>query len=287
MGHACSSVALMNLVRLGNKKVLDKYHCTKVRTAAREITKVTTGKDPHPKQIVYGDRALDLVFDGPMGGGVFDIAEFFGLETPNRITTLASLDMIKNRLISLFGPDPQFTLEIAGKMKEKMLEDLHQNRKEEYMSRVGISILFDRSGGKLTPAMSDAIANVRIQSIHHQSLVDQIREEWDTWDTTEKKKGDNCLQFDSFYHGFMAPYFGCYRCMDTQKALTAIDMDSDGLVDWNEFMVYIKWALNEYPDVKSADELLGIAFQKGIIPAMRDEKLRNKADYVAFRHSQA
>jgi len=31
-----------------------------------------------------------------------------------------------------------------------MLEDLHQNRKEEYMSAVGLAFLFDRSGGKLT-----------------------------------------------------------------------------------------------------------------------------------------
>ena len=161
MGHACSSVTLMNLVRLGNKKVLQKYNCTKVRNAAKKITQITTGRDPHPKQIVYGEQALDLVF-GTLGVGNFDLAAFFGEERPNRITTDSTISMIKTRLISLFGNDPQFTEEMAKKMKEKMLEDLHYGKKEEYMSKAGISVLFSRSGGKLTPAMNDAIIKSKI-----------------------------------------------------------------------------------------------------------------------------
>ena len=43
----------------------------------------------------------------------------------------------------------------------------------------------------------------------------------------------------------------------------AIDMDNDNQVDWNEFMVYVKWALNQYPDIVDVDELLGITFKKG------------------------
>lgn len=285
MGHACSSVTLMNLVRLGNKRVLETYNCTEVRNAARKITKITTGKDPHPKQPVYGERAVDLVF-GFIGVGDFDLAKFFGVETPNRITTLASPEMIKDRLVNLFGEDPQFTEEIGQKMKEKMLEDLRNNRKEEYMSKVGISVLFDRAGGKLTETMSLAIAQVQVQNQHHKAIIAEIRNEWDKWDVLEEKKRDDCLQFDSFYHGFMAPYLGCYRCLDTQLALGAIDMDSDGLVDWHEFLVYVKWALHEYPDIKTADEAMSIAFEKGIIPAMRDEKMRRKEEYAAFRHCQ-
>ena len=162
MGHACSSVTLMNLVRLGNTKVLQKYNCTKVRNAAKKITQITTGRDPHPKQIVYGEQALDLVF-GALGVGNFDLAHFFGEECPCRITTDATVSMIKNRLVSLFEHDPQFTEEIATKMKEKMMEDLHYSKKEEYMSKVGISILFARSGGKLTSAMTDAILKASLQ----------------------------------------------------------------------------------------------------------------------------
>ena len=286
MGHACSSVTLMNLVRLGNEKVLKKYNCTEVRNAAREITRITTGKDPHPKQVVYGERAVDLVF-GFLGIGDFDLAKFFGVETPNRITTLATEDMIVDRLTKLFGPNPQFTPEIAKAMKKTMIDDLTANRKEEYMSKVGISILFDRSGGKLTDTMSDAIANVKLKDAHQEHLIAEIRKTWDEWDVRDEVKGDNCLQFDSFYGAFMAPYIGCYACPDAKNAMKAIDMDSDGLVDWNEFMVYVKWALHEYPDdCKTVDDVLSIAFIKGIIPAMRDEKMRNKTEYPGFRHGK-
>lgn len=73
----------------------------------------------------------------------------------------------------------------------------------------------------------------------------------------------------------MAPYFGCYRCVDTKQALKAMDMDNDGYVDWNEFLVYIKWALHQYPNVDNADQVLSIAFEKGLISAMRDEKIKH------------
>ena len=72
----------------------------------------------------------------------------------------------------------------------------------------------------------------------------------------------------------MAPYFGCYRCSDTKRALKAIDMDADNVVDWNEFLVYLKWAMRQYPKIKDTDELLDVAFRKGLIPAMQDEVLK-------------
>jgi len=42
------------------------------------------------------------------------------------------------------------------------------------------------------------------------------------------------------------------------------------MVDWNEFLVYLKWAGNAYPKTKTADELLQIAFKEGLLPAMQD-----------------
>ena len=285
MGHASSSVTLMNLIRLGNQKVLKTYNCKEFRKAAIEVTRITTGKAPHPKQVVYGERALDLVF-GFIGVGDFNLGEFFGEETVNRITTLATNEMIRDRLINLFGENPQFTLDMAQKMKDKMMEDLQSvpPRKEEYMSPMGIALLFDRAGGKLTEKMSEEISRVKLKETHHKELIEDIRELWDFWDSAELQQRDNCLQFDSFYHGFMAPYFGCYRCVDTKQALKAMDMDNDGYIDWNEFMVYVKWALHQYPNVDNADDVLSIVFEKGLIPAMRDEKVRNPKKHQGFRH---
>ena len=281
LGHACSSVTLLNLIRLGNKKVLQRFNCTELRRAAMRVTEITSGRAPHPKQPVYGERALDLAFDfggisgGKQGEGDFDLAKFFGEEAPKRISTLASPDMVLARLKNLFGDEEQFTLSIATEMKKLMIDDLRNNRKEEYMSKVGLAILFDRAGGSMTQEMRDVIDKVEVHTLTHQQLLKDVRKMWDTWDLQEASElqGDDCLEFDSFYNGFMAPYFGCFRCDDTRKGLRAIDMDSDGRIDWNEFSLYLKWALHQYPNIKDADELLSVTFRKGIIPAMHDEIL--------------
>ena len=285
MGHASSTVVLMNLVRLGNEKVLQTYDCKEFRKAAIEVTRLTTGKAPHPKQVVYGERALDLVF-GFIGVGDFNLGDFFGEKTVNRITTLATPQMIIDRLVALFGESPKFTTKIATRMKEIMLEDLNSNppRKEEYMSEMGLAVLFDRAGEQLTEKMSQAIAKVDVRQEHHKAIIEDIKGMWDIWDVQEKQRGDGRLEFDSFYHGFLSPYYGCYRCKGTKRALRGMDMDNDGYVDWEEFMVYIKWALHQYPELTKADETLEVAFQKGIVPAMRDMKEKNPADHDGFRH---
>ena len=274
MGHACSSITLMNMIRMGNKKVLKQYKgCVKLREAAQNVTLITTGLQPQPKQPVYGERALDMVFGMPNfapNEAEFSMAKFFGEKPVMRMTTLASPQMVVDRLTNLFGENPQFTLERAQAMLAKMLEDLRHERKEEYMSKVGLAVLFDRSGGELTAEMADAIAEEEPKSLHTQELLDEIRKMWDEWDLRDDVQGDDKLEFDSFYNGFLAPYFGCYRCDETKRALKAIDMDEDGSVDWNEFALYLRWAAREYPNAKDAEELLSIAFRKGLIPAMQD-----------------
>ena len=90
------------------------------------MTEITTGKPPHIKQPIYGERALDFVLD--LNKEEFDLAEFFGEQAPIRITSISSLEMILAQLIKFFGENDQFTLEQAYKMKEVMLEDLRNNR---------------------------------------------------------------------------------------------------------------------------------------------------------------
>ncbi|XP_048588501.1 uncharacterized protein LOC5506209 [Nematostella vectensis] len=279
MGHACSSVTLMNLVRMGNKKVLKKFNCEELRNAAIAVTRIVTGRDPDPLQPIYGSRALDMVFGIDQfapDSKEFSMAAFFGEEPVMRITTLASAAMIALRLKRLFGEDPQFTEGQGERMKEVMLKDLHANIKEEYHSGPGLAMLFDRSGGKLTPKMSEVIANAEIKDVHIKELINEIRAMWDEWDLREGGERDDCLEFASFYSGFMAPYFGCYRCDETKMALKCIDMDKDDKVDWNEFVTYLKWAGHQYPQVENAEQLLSTAFRKGLIPAMQDEVIKQK-----------
>ncbi|CAC5393052.1 unnamed protein product [Mytilus coruscus] len=270
MGNAPSIVTILNLIRMGNKKVLKKFNCTYLRKAAINMTRITTGVDPHIKQPVYGARALDFVFD--LNPEEFDFADFFDEKAPIRITTLSSAEMVRTKLVNYFGENEDFTIERANLMKEVMLKDLRGNRKEEYMSKCGLAVLYDRSGGKLTDEIRDEIANDPVKTPHGQNLLKEIRERWDEWDLKDKVQGDNLLDFDSFYNGFMSPYFACYRCNDTKKALQALDMDSDNSVDWTEFCIFLKWAIKQYPKtIHTADDLLEVAFRKGLIPCMRDE----------------
>lgn len=287
LGHACSIVSIMNLVRLGNKKVLKTYNCKYLRDAAINITKITTGNPPHPKQVLYGARALDVAFGfgGIAGGEVgmyeFDVAKFFGIEPPQRMSTLADVDMIKERLVDLFGEHRLFTDEIATQMQEVMREDLTKNRKEEYMSRVGLAVLFDRAGGSLTARMSEEIAKIGVRSDSHKKLLAEIRKQWDEWDLTENEQKDDCLGFYAFYNGFMSPYFGCYECEESRKGLKALDMDKDGKIDWHEFCVYLKWALRQYPSIDTTEDLLNTAFMRGLIPAMQDEIIKKAKEDCA------
>ena len=144
------------------------------------------------------------------------------------------------------------------------------------MSKAGLAILFDRAGGSLTEKMRDEVAAADLKSPHAQNLIKEVREIWDTWDVRDKVQGDDMLEYDSFYNGFMAPYFSCYRCNDSRKAIQALDMDADGQIDWNEFLVYLKWAMRQYPDIENSQELLDITFRKGLIPAMRDEMIKKE-----------
>ena len=109
------------------------------------------------------------------------------------------------------------------------------------MSAVGLAVLFDRSGGQLTAKMSDVIAAHVPNEAHGQELINEIRQMWNEWDLREESKRDDELDFDSFYNGFMAPYFSFYRCEDiTKRALKAIDIDGDSRVDWKEFVLCLK-----------------------------------------------
>merc|ERR1711860_79092 len=127
-----------------------------------------------------------------------------------RISTMSSPEMIITRMKNVFGDDPNFTEEIGLKMKELMYEDMRSGRKEEYMSPSGLAVLYDRAGGQLTEKIQEAITSKAKLSAHADNLIGEIKLIWDEWDIAEEgqKSGDGMLEFDSFYHAFMQPYFG-------------------------------------------------------------------------------
>ncbi|KAL5251003.1 hypothetical protein ACHWQZ_G016662 [Mnemiopsis leidyi] len=286
MGHADSCTTILNMIRLGNTTVQKQYNCKYLRDAAIRVTEIASGNSPDPRTPIYGDCALDMLFGGTftaMGEDPticegFDMAEFLGVKRVVRVTTMASGEMIVLKLKELFGKNDQFTEELGEEMRKQILENAAEGRREEYNSVVGLAMLFDQAGGFITPEMAAAIEKSLDAAPHILILIEEIKEEWDKWDSKDGDV-DNQLTFDNFYVGFMAPYFGCYRCEDTQLGLKAIDMDNDGMVDWIEFKFYLIWAGRQYPEVKNSQDLLDKAFRFGLIPAMKDEcdRIRGKS----------
>ena len=275
-GHACSSITLMNLIRMGNTKILARYNCTYLRDAAIEVTKLTTGTPPHPRQCLYGERALDSVFDfGGIAGGreSFNLASFFGEDQPIRVSTLSSTDMLKQQMLNTFGFNADFTEERIRLMKQKMIQDLINNRKEEYMTPVGLALLFDRAGGHLNVRMRNVIDKWEINTPQWKILKSQLRTIWDELDGTEEldQQGDDALEYETFYHRFLQPYYPKIKSGDARKALKALDINNDGKVEWSECMVYVKWAITEYPEISDLEELLSVTFKKGLFMAMQNE----------------
>jgi len=277
LGQASSCVTLINMIRMGNKKVLERYNCPYLREAAMRVTRITTGADPPRRQIVFGPRSVDIVFGFQTGDKPgFNLAKFFGEKAPIRLTTMANEAMILKALESRFGKDPQFTLDLAKQMRLQILADLRNGIKEEYMSQVGLAMLMDHSGGRITGKMRDMIVNQTVRTPNGKVLLAQVKERWDALDAGDENCQDDMLSFDSFYNGFMAPYFSCYRCSDTMEGLRSLDMDADGQVDWAEFKLYLMWAMREYPtEILNVDNLLDVAFTKGIMPSM-DEEMQKK-----------
>merc|ERR1719228_1156165 len=128
-------------------------------------------------------------------------------------------------------------------MRQQMLKNASENRKEEYNSKVGLAMLYRQSGGELTEEMAKIVKDGNL-TLHIENLIEEIH---DIWKSCENMDSPNKLSFNEFYNGFMGPYFGCYRCEDSQLALKAIDIDNDNGVDWYEFKVFLVWAGRQYP----------------------------------------
>ena len=85
---------------------------------------------------------------------------------------------------------------------------------------------------------------------------------------------DDALEFETFYQKFLKPYYQNIKCEDARKALKALDMDKDGKVEWSECMVYVKWAIYEYPDISDLDELLS-AFTDQLMHSMKKQMIQD------------
>ena len=165
MGHASSCLVIMNLIRLGNTKVLQRYKCNQLSEASRAITNITTDHLPHPRHPVIGDRALGIYFGlEPLNHcSVENIVDMD--DTELRITSESSTKEILTKLSVAFGTESDFNEERAERMKEIISTDVEEKNMVEYDSFVGLALLYERSDGSLTCGMTNALQKVRTSNL--------------------------------------------------------------------------------------------------------------------------
>mmetsp|Transcript_16059 Transcript_16059/g.43668 ORF Transcript_16059/g.43668 Transcript_16059/m.43668 type:complete len:651 (-) Transcript_16059:62-2014(-) len=240
IGHACSAITLTNLARIGNTSVREKYSLPAIRRCAIEVCKIVTGAAPEVSTEVYGERALDTVFDASSGGSGGDptelLCEMFGETRRTRISTMATPVMFRTKLLEVFGGTPEdYSISLCSEMRSKMFQDLASGRKEVYSTAAGLSALYERVGGTITKVMRSPIVHANdFKGLH--VLLD-LKAAW-LRVLRVLRGGDRSwhdaaavlpsLPFLMVYDRFMAKIVPCYTWRLADTLFGAMDVTDDG-----------------------------------------------------------
>ena len=172
-GHICvlieppaTACAFAHPPSLTTCLVQQMFDLKKMYEAALIVTERSCGKQPHPRQEVYGRHNFDVLWvsGGMAGGAGFDLAEVLGHEKRMRITTFTDQSMFRLALSSHFG-EHAWDKDVLTQMHVTMHEDLNVGHKVgwllpalahcdhgislqwQYQTADGICDLYERSGG--------------------------------------------------------------------------------------------------------------------------------------------
>mmetsp|Transcript_16062 Transcript_16062/g.43682 ORF Transcript_16062/g.43682 Transcript_16062/m.43682 type:complete len:662 (-) Transcript_16062:27-2012(-) len=285
-GHACSAITLTNLARIGNTQICEKYCFHAIRRCAIEVCKIVTGAAPEVSTEVYGERALETVFDASsgMGGGSGGdptelLCDMFGESRRMRISTMATPVMFQTKLMEIFGGTSEdYGIGLCWEMRSKMHEDLVSGRKEEYNTAAGLSALFERVGGTLTEGMVSRI--VRENSFKSHPVLVELQAAWRrVLHGTDPAAFPPPLPFRVFYDRFMAKFVPCYSCQLADSLFGALLVTDDGRLRWEAVEMRACWALDEYGDeIANADDLFHVVFQKLLLPLAVERTMLRPGD---------
>jgi len=293
-GHACSAITIANLARLGNKDVVSRYNCHQLANAARAVTFLTTEKEVPDRQLVYGPRAIEVVFgfSGIAGGqneGMdvdgdgkqtcidrFCLADFFGIaKPPVRLTMLATPEMFRQRLLNVFpsvaSANTIFNIANCKALISKMKSRLKNEDSSEFNSPEGLAILWqDTFGhGNIPLSMVELLEKREVHKEHRKKLLNDAEKVFRIFvDLAEQNKANPSMKFACFYHAYLQPFFGCFTCERTRFALDCLDLDDDGGIQWSEWRYWCVWTMrtseNQFVNV---DELHSTVLRLSILPA--------------------
>lgn len=266
LGHACSSITLTNLARLGNKYVTSTYNLPAIIKAARTVHTIAS-KEPAPRdQEVYGKEAFDLVFGGWhgfMGDKMSAVASMIGVKQTVRISDFANAEMLHQAMIERFG-EPQETgwdENLCQKMEEKIDEHLLLGQSFDYNTIIGLAQLYEYSGGCISSSMLQIITSDSDIPDEHPLIV-SLKQRWQKlsekinsprhleeltpnpslfWQNPDIPGTMPEIQIEHFLDDILTGV----RVTEKQRDIIAnvLDVDGNGYVSWQEFVFRLKWAI--------------------------------------------
>ena len=66
------------------------------------------------------------------------------------------------------------------------------------LCRVGLAMLFDQAGGKMTHTMAEAVEKNQVTQPYVDHFIGEVKTEWDLWDSRDGEV-DNHITFNNFY----------------------------------------------------------------------------------------
>lgn len=242
---------LVNLARLGNENVMKQFNLRNLYSAAVEVTKVTTGKPPHPRVEVYGAQAMDIVFsDSGMGSAPADtdLCQLLDKESIRnvRVSPLADEGMMRQKLDSTFGKR-DWEESILETMIITIHLDLEHGHSWNYNTKAGLLDLYVRAGGtKHTDVMSEEVLNTS----EDNPLIRELKEKFlgcrGSLDDTVGSEGTPLAEWASERRKSSIATMGNETMRQIEAAVAAVFADDDAGKEWLSYDVFYRGFLAPY-----------------------------------------
>ena len=149
VGHACSTMTAVNLVRAGNTKVAKQYSLAKMCKAARDVTAISTRQPCPTHEEIYGESAFDIPFMmTTLPACRFALAKLLReLDIDNRNVRLNEIILpsaIERAMTYHFGPpeetgwDPSYCKKMFTAIHDHLMTGLSR----DYNSALGLGHLY-------------------------------------------------------------------------------------------------------------------------------------------------
>ena len=154
-------------------------------------------------------------------------------------------------------------------MKDGLLALLSAGDKAECTSPVGLALLHQRVTGTLTEAMVACVKGA--DEGGHDVLLTQAEA------CFKEVNGGEGLSYGKFAERFVDPYLGARHNtfgVDLGDAVReavrkSFDLDGDSDIEFDEYRVWLVWALRSTQDaIHSVDDLFSAVVRRGIMPGL-------------------